>query len=429
MKSNRSSILSLRTLTFFALGPYLLLIGLSQIRAQEDPRIKNDARVNNWEEDIAFLSEELPQRHKDLFFKLTKKQFLNSINEIRTKILQSTDVELQLELARLVTSVGDGHTRINIDHQDFDFFPIQFRQFKDGLFVTAATADFQSLVGGKLIAIDEKSPKEIYQRMETIIAHDNGSYLREVVPYYMQRASMLEFVGIGITGMPSNIKVVKDEKELMLEVPKFKLEPINKMDWISAKKEYALYEEQESKNFWTKWLPEEKTMYLKYRRCSGFLAFGSLAAKTVKFLNENDVDRLVVDMRLNGGGNSAIMQPFLIAIRPGAMNSKGRLYVVTGRKTFSSAVLNSIDFKQKTKAILVGEPTGGRPNHFGEVKNMSLPNSGLRVTYSTNYFEHFKGGDPESLEPDVAIEPTFSQWCNGKDAVMEYILSQPIGKQ
>ena len=39
-----------------------------------------------------------------------------------------------------------------------------------------------------------------------------------------------------------------------------------------------------------------------------------------------------------------------------------------------------------TEAIFIGEPTGGRPNHFGEVKSFNLPNSGLSVRYSTKYF-------------------------------------------
>ncbi len=95
--------------------------------------------------------------------------------------------------------------------------------------------------------------------------------------------------------------------------------------------------------------------------------------------------------------------------------------MIVGRKTFSSAILNSLDFKNYTKAIFVGEPTGGRPNHYGEVKSFSLPNSGLKVRYSTKYFTHSKTDD-NSFYPDHEITTRFEDYKNGIDPVVDWIL-------
>jgi len=87
------------------------------------------------------------------------------------------------------------------------------------------------------------------------------------------------------------------------------------------------------------------------------------------------------------------------------INKKGKLFVIIGRKTFSSAVLNTLDFKKHTNAIIVGEETSGKPNHYGEIKSFELPNSKLKVYYSTKYFKHYEK-DIETIRPDVIIKTT-----------------------
>jgi len=84
--------------------------------------------------------------------------------------------------------------------------------------------------------------------------------------------------------------------------------------------------------------------------------------------------------------------------------------------------MNALDFRNKTKALLVGEPTGGRPNHFGEVKTFTLPYSGLTISYSTNYFRFAKDDTP-SLLPDIPAEPSSADYFAGRDPALEAILN------
>ena len=61
--------------------------------------------------------------------------------------------------------------------------------------------------------------------------------------------------------------------------------------------------------------------------------------------------------------------------------------LLIGRATFSSAQMNAQQFRDRTKAILVGEPTGQKPNHFGEIKNFI---SGGTITTASPWanFQH-----------------------------------------
>ena len=112
-----------------------------------------------------------------------------------------------------------------------------------------------------------------------------------------------------------------------------------------------------------------------------------------------------------------------MAIGSDPLNHDDRLFSVIDVGTFSSAVLNSIKLERETEATTVGESTGGRPNHFGEVRTFSLPNSELLVWYSTKYFEAYPElGDAPSFEPEVHIPLSSEDYFGGRDPVMEWIL-------
>jgi C-terminal processing protease CtpA/Prc len=129
-------------------------------------------------------------------------------------------------------------------------------------------------------------------------------------------------------------------------------------------------------------------------------------------------------MRFNGGGNSGQGTEFISKLSGYNISKQDKkIYVVIGRQTFSSAIINTMDFKGQTKAILVGEETGGKPNHFGEVRNLQLPSSGLNISYSTKYFTRTKE-DLKTIRPDVIIESSFSDFKKGIDPVYEWIKKQ-----
>jgi C-terminal processing protease CtpA/Prc len=134
--------------------------------------------------------------------------------------------------------------------------------------------------------------------------------------------------------------------------------------------------------------------------------------------------KLIFDFRNNGGGNSAIAEPLINALRDNpAINQEGKLFVLIGRATFSSAQMNAQHFRDRTKATLVGEPTGQKPNHFGEVKTFTLPNSKLVVQHSTKQFRQSAKDEP-SMMPDETIEPTSEEMFAGRDVVVERVLAR-----
>lgn len=82
-----------------------------------------------------------------------------------------------------------------------------------------------------------------------------------------------------------------------------------------------------------------------------------------------------------------------------------------------------MDFKDELHAILVGEPTGGKPNGFGEVKQATLPNSNLAIYYPVKSFHPISDADPESIMPDIPVRLTLEDFLAGHDPVLEAALS------
>jgi hypothetical protein len=115
------------------------------------------------------------------------------------------------------------------------------------------------------------------------------------------------------------------------------------------------------------------------------------------------------------------MEPLLSALerRPRWSSGEG-LYTIIGRATFSSALMNAFDLKSRTRAILAGEPTGGKPNHFGQVSSFILPTSRVQVFHSTRFFR-LTESDPQSLEPDIFVEITSQDFLEGRDPVLEAV--------
>jgi hypothetical protein len=73
-------------------------------------------------------------------------------------------------------------------------------------------------------------------------------------------------------------------------------------------------------------------------------------------------------------------------IRCDTINQWGKLFVVIGRRTFSAAMNLAVDLERHTRALFVGEPTGGAPQplrrerrHRPAAQRPSLHRSGTLV--------------------------------------------------
>src|SRR5438132_767122 len=199
--------------------------------------------------------------------------------------------------------------------------------------------------------------------------------------------------------------------------------PMNVADaspWTHVFTSRPLYLQHPDQAFWHQYLPEARTVYCSFR---GYDSLSTRAADLLALVERTRPDKLVIDMRQNGGGDYTLGLRYLVEpiSRLSHLNRRGHLFVAIGTNTFSAGMANAAQFRTRTAAVLVGQMIGEKPNSFQEAREMRLPNSHLRVRYSTQYY-HFVVQGPNAVRPDHAIAPTWADYRGGRDSVLEWIL-------
>ena len=101
------------------------------------------------------------------------------------------------------------------------------------------------------------------------------------------------------------------------------------------------------------------------------------------------------------------------------MSRRGRLYLLVGRATFSAAGNFAADVERFTKALLVGEPTGGGVNQYGDATAVTLPATGWNVSIATSYVQRGAPGDRRlAVDPDIRVDLTSTDYFAKRDPAL-----------
>lgn len=391
--------------------------------------IPAETRDGRWQQAVKYLGSQLPYLHANLYFKISETEFQNSITKLSNEVPNLNDEQIIVEMLRIIASIGDGHTRAypTADPVGLLSLPLEMRWVEDGLMVISASPEYRQAVGAQVVQIGGHPLAEVHNAVKSLIPADNEMQLLDGTPAYMAMPAIL----YGLDLIPEKDRVTflfeaGDGSQFSLE-----LQPVahSSEAFISIYEQAGitppLYEQNRDSFYWYRYLPESNAVYMQYNVCAeqNGKPIQPLIDEVFDVIDSNPETRLVLDLRFNGGGNETVLTPFIDAIkaRP-SIQTTGKLFVIIGRGTYSSALQNAITLSQDTNAILVGEATGGKPNHYGEVRKFRLPNIGLLVQYSTRYWLNYPDGDPLSLEPDIQALLTFHDLLTGRDPALDAAL-------
>ena len=146
------------------------------------------------------------------------------------------------------------------------------------------------------------------------------------------------------------------------------------------------------------------------------------------FVDANPVDKLVIDLRNNGGGNNTLNTPIIINLIRSKVNKRGHLFVITGRQTFSAAQNFVNQIEKWTEAIFVGEPTADHVNMYGDNRPFTLANSGLEVRASTLWWQDLDPRDERKwTAPEIAVDLSFDDYRSGRDPALQAVIDYKPG--
>lgn len=398
--------------------------------------------TQDWITDLNFLKTELSKKHKNLFFKISEQNFNKGIENIISQLDNDTDVETAIKLTQLIAKIGDTHTNSSISHltKKRKKLPLGLMWFKDGLYISGTSKENYELLDKKLLSINGYKSETIIDSLKTLFVAENIGVINENTRRLLGSNTLLKYFGF------SNPKDSIYELELSDKngnLSTYKLKEIENsfrskrnQTYIKVNAERPFYMNGSRKPFKEKYYGNEKIYFIQYNKCESREtiekygnkemaykqpSFREFENKVLKTIKEKKINKLIFDMRFNKGGSSYLAENLIEKISKNKnLNKKGKLFVVVGNKTFSSAIINTVNFQKNTNAIIIGEKTGGKPNHYGNIKRFTLPYSKIRIVYSQNFYK-LDDNNKNTITPEIIIERTYKDFKNGIDPVFEWV--------
>lgn len=416
-----------------------------------------------WKEDLNELVQLLEKRHPNPYTHISKAQFNALRRSLERDLPKLSEREIIVRLMKLVSAIRDGHTTMHpvdpncVNH----WFPVSFYKFSDGIYVVAADKRYQDFIGCRVLTIGNASAQAVFDRAADLLGSDND-FGREWNTFFLSSGDAL--VGLRVIDRAEELPIEVMSKDgrrskgtiAAVNLP-YSLEhrfwgemfppgANNFADSYFAGFEKASLNEwrkRDIKNqahlplhlrsrraYWYAYLPEQKAVYLHLTHVTSegrgeFRSFKEFYDHVFQVAESNEVEKFILDLRYNSGGDGSVLIPFIHKfIRSSRFNQPGRLFTITGRKTFSAGVMLYDLMLKHTNTILVGEPAGAPRNSYGDAGTFYLKNSRLQVDISSVHWQLTNSADKSRYQP-VDIPAVFSgkDYFSGSDPALDYILS------
>ncbi|MBV8859769.1 MAG: tetratricopeptide repeat protein [Acidobacteria bacterium] len=410
----------------------------------------SQAEAEKWREDLRYMAREMELRHKNLFHTMTREQFETAVRRLDERIPSLARHQIVVELMRIVALVGDGHTNLSPTRDPkvgFRTLPVKLYLFKDGMFVRAAERGHADLLGARVVQIGDLEVEEAVARAREVVGRDNEMDVRFYAPLLLAMPEVLHALGLSESpeaarftfekGGRRQTSTLKPAGPFEMLPPDSDLSWLPKEGWVDMRDGAAtpLWLKDPKNKFWFEQLPNSKVVYAQVNEVNDKPdeTLADFSKRLLSFVEANDVDRLVLDLRLDRGGNGGLLKPFVLGLIKSKINRRGHLFVLMGRSTWSAAQFFLNRLEEYTDVVFVGEPSGSKGNAYGDSRRITLPNSQLTARVSVYYWQDWHPRDARQwTAPDVTAELSSEDYRAGLDpalkAALAYAPRKPLGQ-
>ena len=388
-------------------------------------------------------------------------------------------------LQEMIYHLDDGHTQVATTSHNELIYPLYLMfDTKESAYVLAIEDDYKSALGKRVALINDKPLSDIISKAHKLISGDNEVFKNKKLSNMLQVKSFWEKCGY----RENHIRLTFEDSTSIT---------------IPATTAHDFVLEQLSLEFNSPTVPREvpfyyqifdslNICYLQFNICFDSLNYPQLGQRFDDFIEgmmadikARSIGVLVIDVRNNGGGNSALcdlllsyltdfnqmknmgckvrMSELLLKFQPNftdvvlnngskpqlgdvfdlldvkwnneeeAMSPhrinrdpdkifKGNVIFISGRGTFSSAGLLLTLARDNGIGTIIGETPGHRPSHYGDILQFSLPNTGIKATVSCRYISR----PNEQLNEEKELVPdvllNLSDYTKPTDAAWDWII-------
>ena len=396
--------------------------------------------AKQWQEDLKFLQQTVHNDYSFLFRKTSAAEFDNAVKTLHDQIPKLQEHEITVGLARIIGSFKYGHTRVGWQNNPISLrqFPVNLYHFSDGIYVQGVHKDYADALGAKVISVGGMPVMQALKKIYPVVPSENDQFFKAYGLLYLMSPEVLHAQRV--------VPTLSDNVELTLEkngktfttslkamaagewAPRTYGFVQSEGEWLDAREagETPLYLKNLDKIYYFEHLPEKNTVYIRHSQIQDdpSESIPEFYTRVFDFMAKNDVQNLILDVRLNGGGNNYKNKAIVTRIiESQKINTTGNLKVIIGRRTFSACqnLVNELD--NYTNTVFFGEPTSENINFYGDNNELILPNTKTPVYLSFAWWQdkpQWENG--EWLAPHVAVEMSFEEYQTNQDPVLKTAL-------
>jgi tetratricopeptide (TPR) repeat protein len=388
--------------------------------------------TEEWGEDLSYLETKMREIHPNPFWKSTDEYFTNLINITNKKITTLDNASIFFELIKILALAHDSHTSFLNNFflcQKHHSFPIVIGGFNDGWFVLKAGRGRNNLIGKKLIKIGNMNIDKIFRLSKEVWGTENEFGALGRFPLVASWAEWLKSQNIINDAVTAKYTFLGADGEFF----DCTLSSVNLIPWMY----WAFFKKAPSEDppqiinkridaFKYDLIDQNKTIHIRYNedvKYSNGESIDSFSERLLKSITDNNIERIIIDLRNNIGGDNEFAFPLLNIIKSTELaHQRGKLFTIIGRHTFSAGVTFAELIKNNTEAIFIGETTSHGPLYYSIPKKIELPNSKLIFRISSELTGYTLNQNPKrKISPEIWIKYNYKNILENVDPAIEVI--------
>lgn len=389
----------------------------------------------------------------------------------------------QVELNRWLALLQDAHTFLMLD--DASLCPFTLRYYEGSFYFRSFPKPLPDCTGKELIAINACPVGSLIQKLKVYVSSENQIKACITGSFFMNHKAFLNALGIDTDRavrfmfadgsevcLPSSLNEGALGLYQVKQVPHPVTARRNELFHYQIIGDTCYFQFNAMIDRFTYWQGCRLMKVTPDKAVADSLPlFADFLDEMARAMAVQKARKLVIDMRYNGGGNSALgdvlleflgvslrdIRPFRSYIRVSdflqtcypalfirdkrklmkgelaeqheVMNDfsdnmpkpssrfQGEVTFIQGQNTFSSANYLLTLIKDNALFPIIGTPTSQKPTCFGDVLCVELPYTQTQGYISHSYFVRPDERNQETdLSPDSLVRTSLKDWLNGKDA-------------
>lgn len=412
----------------------ILVTTLSGTVACREPTAgqQGPSREEGWRADLQYLDTLVPRMHPPTANDPGFATFHAAIASLNASVPSSSDEAIGAGIQKLLVALGNGHTTVipdDVGPMAFKALMVDFYWFDDGVYIVSVRPGLGQFGGARVTAIGGVPVEQVMTRIMPFVPRDNAQSGRWLGAQLMQYTSVLRAAGIPAddngtpftlqlaTGGTTTASIAAHDRAALA-----RLHPPGGVTTATPR-----YLRDHARAYWLDSLPADRTLYVNFNsvRDDATETLAAFAARVDALLKGGAYSSVIVDVRLNNGGNNTLLAPLLAALDAfDAASASHRIYALIGRSTFSAAQNFVTRLEATTRVVFAGEATGGRPNHIGDQSDTPLPYSRLRVSIASRLYEDAGPGDRrDAIEPHLSVPILAADYFANRDPVFDAVMT------